>query len=751
MKICASLLLCFLLFFAGAPKTINSLQSPQQNPIDSLIALMTMEEKVGQMTQLNLDVVCEGEIYKLLEPHHIDSAKLYQAITQYHVGSILNCGGHSYPREQWLTLVGTIQRFATTKSRLKIPILYGIDAIHGANYVNGSTLFPQPLAQAATFDPELSRQAAEVTAYETRAVGIPWNFSPVLDVARHPAWSRFFETYGEDPLVCSRFGEAVIKGYQGNFPIDSKHVAACMKHFLGYSAMRSGKDRTPASISEIQLREIYIPPFKAAIEAGALTVMINSGEINGVAVHASYDILTKLLREELQFKGLAVTDWEDIIKLHKNHRVASSLKEAVYMSVQAGIDMCMVPNDYDFTKLLIELVKEGRISEERLDISVRRILEVKMKLNLFKNNKMPKLKDYPQFGSKESAELSRSIAESSITLLENKNNILPLSENTNVFLTGPSANSMVLLNGSWTRTWQGTDEKFDDTLCNTIKEAIAKLSKGKFSFAEGCKLSEGTWDVTAIEKAKLADVIVVCLGELPSTEKPGDIDDLNLPDVQREYVKALSKLGKKMVFVLVENRPRLIPDIANLADAILLAYHPGNYGGDALARILFGDVNPSGKLPFTYPKYNQSLLWYDHKYTETLDTQFGNNAFQPQWEFGHGLSYSSIVYENIQVSNDTMSQNPISISVTVRNTSNREAKESVLLFISDRYASITPAVKKLKDFQKVILPANSSKTVSFSINQEQLKFCNSNGKWIIEPGDMDVMIGQLSSSFYLKN
>jgi beta-glucosidase len=751
MKICASLLLCFLLFFAGAPKPINRLRSPQQNPIDSLIALMTMEEKVGQMTQLNLDVVCEGDIYKLVEPHHIDSAKLYQAIAQYHVGSILNCGGHSYPREQWLTLVGTIQRFATTKSRLKIPILYGIDAIHGANYVNGSTLFPQPLAQAATFDPELSRQAAEVTAYETRAVGIPWNFSPVLDVARHPAWSRFFETYGEDPLVCTRFGEAVIKGYQGNSPIDSKHVAACMKHFLGYSAMRTGKDRTPATISEIQLRELYIPPFKAAIDAGALTVMINSGEINGVAVHTSYDILTNLLRDELQFKGLAVTDWEDIIKLHKNHRVASSLKEAVYISVQAGIDMCMVPNDYDFTKLLIELVKEGRISESRLDVSVRRILEVKMKLNLFKNNKMPKLKDYPQFGSKEHADLSRNIAESSITLLENKNNILPLNENANVFVTGPSANSMVLLNGSWTRTWQGTDEKFDDTLCNTIKEAIAKRSKGKFSFAEGCKLSEGTWDAAAIEKAKLADVIVVCLGELPSTEKPGDIDDLNLPDVQRDYVKALSKLGKKMVFILVENRPRLISDIVNLSDAVLMAYQPGNYGGDAIANILFGDVNPSGKLPFTYPKFNQSLLWYDHKYTETLDPQFGNNGFQPQWEFGHGLSYSSIVYENMQISNDTMSQNPSSISLTVRNTSTREAKESVLLFISDRYASITPSVKKLKDFQKVTLPANSSKTVSFSINREQLKFCNSNGKWILEAGDMDVMIGKLTSSFYLKN
>jgi beta-glucosidase len=360
------------------------------------------------------------------------------------------------------------------------------------------------------------------------------------------------------------------------------------------------------------------------------------------------------------------------------------------------------------------------------------------------------LKDYPQFGSKESADLSRNIAESSITLLENKNNILPLNENANVFVTGPSANSMVLLNGSWTRTWQGTDEKFDDTLCNTIKEAIAKRSKGKFSFAEGCKLSEGTWDVAAIEKAKLADVIVVCLGELPSTEKPGDIDDLNLPDVQRDYVKALSKLGKKMVFVLVENRPRLIPDNANMADAILLAYHPGNYGGDAHARILFGDVNPSGKLPFTYPKYNQSLLWYDHKYTETLDTQFGNNAFQPQWEFGHGLSYSSITYQDLKISTDTVKQNQFTISVTVRNNSNREANESVLLFISDRYASITPSVKKLKDFQKVTLPANSSKIVSFTVNRDQLKFCNSKGDWIIEAGDMDVMIGKLTSSFYVK-
>ncbi|MFM7618215.1 MAG: glycoside hydrolase family 3 protein [Bacteroidota bacterium] len=440
---------------------------------------MTIEEKVGQMTQLNLDVICEGEIYKLVEPHHIQQDKLEKAILNYHVGSILNCGGHAYPLTQWHEIIGSIQKMATTESRLKIPVLYGIDAIHGANYVTGSTLFPQQLAQAATFNSSLTEEAGRITAYETRAAGIPWNFSPVLDVGRNKNWSRFFETFGEDPYVCSVFGSALVRGYQGGngSVVDDQHVAACMKHFLGYSGTRTGFDRTPAIISDIELREIYRPSFQAAIDAGALTVMINSGEINGIPVHANPEILIDLLRTEMGFKGLAVTDWEDIIKLVNNHRVAADLKEATYLAVMAGIDMCMVPNDYDFTTYLIELVKEGRISEKRLDVSVRRILETKNKLGLFENAMPPGIVTFSEFASDKHKAAALRTAEESITLLENHLDILPLKTDAKIFVTGPAANSMTILNGAWTRTWQGTDAQFDDASKNTIYEAL--LSKNK--------------------------------------------------------------------------------------------------------------------------------------------------------------------------------------------------------------------------------------------------------------------------------
>ncbi|MEY3835477.1 MAG: hypothetical protein RI989_905, partial [Bacteroidota bacterium] len=457
--------------------------------VDLLLSSMSIEEKVGQMTQLNLDVVCEGEVYKLVEPHHLNAEKLHKALVEYHVGSILNCGGHAYPREQWHELIGGIQKVALTETRLKVPILYGIDAIHGANYVTGSTLFPQQLAQAATFNPALTEEGGRITAYETRAAGIPWNFSPVLDVGRNKNWSRFFETFGEDPYVCSVFGSALVRGYQGGngSSVDNVHVAACMKHFLGYSGTRTGFDRTPAILSDIELREIYRPSFQAAIDAGALTVMINSGEINGIPVHANPKILIDLLRTEMGFKGLAVTDWEDVIKLVKNHRVAVDLKEATYLAVMAGIDMCMVPNDYDFTKYLIELVKEGRISEERLNVSVRRILETKEKLGLFQNSMPPSVAAFPEFASAKHKAAALLTAEESITLLENKNNILPLKKDAKIFVTGPAANSMTLLNGAWTRTWQGTDAQYDDVSKNTIYEAL--LSKNKnVTFSEVCGL-----------------------------------------------------------------------------------------------------------------------------------------------------------------------------------------------------------------------------------------------------------------------
>ncbi len=737
-------ILSFCLLFVSPACTAQKSSSR----VEKLIKQMTIEEKVGQMTQLNLDVICEGEIYKLVEPHHIQQDKLEKAILNYHVGSILNCGGHAYPLTQWHEIIGSIQKMATTESRLKIPVLYGIDAIHGANYVTGSTLFPQQLAQAATFNPSLTEEGGRITAYETRAAGIPWNFSPVLDVGRNKNWSRFFETFGEDPYVCSVFGSALVRGYQGGngSVVDDQHVAACMKHFLGYSGTRTGFDRTPAIISDIELREIYRPSFQAAIDAGALTVMINSGEINGIPVHANPEILIDLLRTEMGFKGLAVTDWEDIIKLVKNHRVAADLKEATYLAVMAGIDMCMVPNDYDFTTYLIELVKEGRISEKRLDLSVRRILETKNKLGLFENAMPPNIAAFPEFASEGHKTAALHTSEESITLLENKSNILPLKKDAKIFVTGPAANSMTLLNGAWTRTWQGTDAQFDDASKNTIYEAL--LSKNKnVTFNEVCGLETmNKMNGNPLEMAMNADVIVVCVGELPSTELPGNIYDLELPKAQQEYVKMLQATGKPVVLVLVENRPRIVRDIVDECSAVVMAYQPGDFGGDALANILFGDVNPSGKLPFTYPKYQVGTSTYDHKYTETFDKNFGNNAFQPQWEFGHGLSYSTIEYSNLSVS----CEDEITVKVNVRNASNRTAKESVLLFVTDEVASVTPAVKKLKAFEKIELAPNEMKEVVFVLNKRDFEFIGADAEPVFEAGYFQIKIDQLSQRIELK-
>ncbi|MFN4886041.1 MAG: glycoside hydrolase family 3 N-terminal domain-containing protein [Bacteroidota bacterium] len=735
------LLFCLLFVFPACTAQKAS------SRVEKLLKQMTIEEKVGQMTQLNLDVICEGEIYKLVEPHHIQQDKLEKAILNYHVGSILNCGGHAYPLTQWHEIIGSIQKMATTESRLKIPVLYGIDAIHGANYVTGSTLFPQQLAQAATFNPSLTEEGGRITAYETRAAGIPWNFSPVLDVGRNKNWSRFFETFGEDPYVCSVFGSALVRGYQGGngSVVDDQHVAACMKHFLGYSGTRTGFDRTPAIISDIELREIYRPSFQAAIAAGALTVMINSGEINGIPVHANPEILIDLLRTEMGFKGLAVTDWEDIIKLVKNHRVAADLKEATYLAVMAGIDMCMVPNDYDFTTYLIELVKEGRISEKRLDISVRRILETKNKLGLFENAIPPSIATFSEFASEKHKAAALRTAEESITLLENHLDILPLKKDAKIFVTGPAANSMTMLNGAWTRTWQGTDAQFDDVSKNTIYEAL--LSKNKnVVFEEGCGLEKWIGADEAIEKARNSDVIVVCVGELPSTELPGNIYDLELPQAQQDYVKRLKLTGKPVVLVLVENRPRIVREAVNGCRAVVMAYQPGDFGGDALANILFGDVNPSGKLPFTYPKYQVGTSTYDHKYTETFDKNFGNNAFQPQWEFGHGLSYSTIEYSNLSVS----CEDEITVKVNVQNRSDRAAKESVLLFVTDEVASITPAVKKLKAFEKIELAPNEMKEVVFRLNKKDFEFIGADAEPTFEAGFFQITIDQLTQRIELK-
>ena len=724
----------------------TTLHAQSNVDIDALLSKMTIEEKVGQMTQLNLDVVCEGGIYNLVEPHHIEPAKLHKALVDYHVGSILNCGGHAYGLDQWHTIINTIQQVATTETRLKIPVIYGIDAIHGANYTLGSTLFPQPLAQAASWNTDMVKRGGEITAYEVRATGIPWNFSPVLDLGRDPRWSRLFETYGEDVLLATEMGLATIEGYQGNNLADAYHVAACMKHFLGYSMPRTGKDRTPVYIDEIQLREYFLPTFQAAINAGAATVMINSGELNGIPVHADKKILTDLLRSELGFKGVAVTDWEDIMKLNNIHMVAPTLKDAVYMAIDAGIDMCMVPNDYDFTILLTELVKEGNISEARLDVSVKRILELKKQLGLFEQPFTPANTDYKKFGSTEFARAAQNMAEESITLLKNNNQVLPIQQSAKILVTGPAANSMTYLNGAWTRTWQGTDTIWNDQSKYTIREAFNPATT---TFIASDNMSDTDVREKMFAAAKASDVIIICLGEKPSTEKVGDIDALTMPDNQQQLVGLLKSTGKPVVLVLVENRPLIVNDIEPLCDAIVLAYEPGDYGGLALANIIYGKVNPSGKLPFTYPRHEASLLWYDHKHTETLDQTFGRKAFNPQWEFGYGLSYTTFQYSNLKISNDTLSTGNLQISVDVTNTGTTTGKEVVQFYIADRYASITPSVKRLRGFEKVEIKPGATHIVTFTISAKDLAFVGRDEKWISEAGWFDIMLGSEKSSFYL--
>lgn len=712
-----------------------------------IISNMSIEEKAGQMTQLNIDVVMVGEVYNLEEPHRLDPAKLKKAISDYHVGSILNCGGHAYPIEQWHEIINGIDE-ASKNSTNKIPVLYGIDAIHGANYTMGSTLFPQQLAQAATWNPELVKRGAEITAYEVRATGIPWNFSPVLDIARQPLWSRFFETYGEDVYLAKTMTKACINGYEGDNFGDPYHVASCMKHFLGYSIPFSGKDRTPVYMADRQLREIFLPTFQEAIAAGSKTIMINSGEINGIPVHANKSLLTDLLRTELGFTGLAVTDWEDIIKLNSLHKIAPTLKEAVKISINAGIDMSMVPNNFEFTDLLIELIKEGEVPMERIDEAVARIITLKMELGLFKNAAAPSLSDYPLFGSHEHAQASFETALEAVTLLKNDDDILPLSKETKILVTGPAADSYTLLNGAWSRTWQGVDSKYDDPEKKTIYTGLMELGGNKVQFKEGCSLNKLSNSKEALQMAKNVDVIVLCLSELPSTEKPGDIDNLDLDQAQLDYVKLLQKTGKPIVLVLVENRPRIVNEIVDLCQGIIMAYQPGEEGGRALASLIYGDANPSGKLPFTYPRYNGTNISYDHKTTEELDSAFAMNAFNPQWEFGFGMSYTDFEYSNLNLSADTVNGDEIIVKVTIKNSGNREGKEVVQLFVRDEYASITPPVKRLRAYGKLNLQPGESQEIGFSLKMKDLAFVNTDLNWVTEEGDFTITIGNQTKKFY---
>lgn len=721
--------------------------SPIDKKVDALIAKMTLEEKVGQMTEVTLDVVSKSNA----NPHQLDADKLKEAIMKYHVGSILNVSGFAYDREHWHDVISTIQT-AADKDRLKIPVIYGIDAIHGVTYTLGSTLFPQEIAMAATFNRDIVHHAGEITAYETRASYIPWNYSPVLDLGKSPLWPRIYETFGEDPYLVKTMGKAIITGYQGNDVGDKYHVAACMKHYLGYSYPLSGKDRTPAWIPDRYMREYFLPPFAEAVKAGAKTIMINSGEINGVPIHASKYMLTDVLRGELHFDGIAVTDWRDIQYLHDRHHIAATQKDAVMIAVNAGVDMSMVPYDYTFFTYLVELTKEGKVPMWRINQAVHRILKVKYELGLFERP-VGNPDDYPKFGSDEFRSVSLQAATEAITLLKNTNNVLPLKKNIKVLVTGPTANTMRSLDGGWSYNWQGD---MADKLAkgkNTILKAIEqKIGKDNVTYQPGAGFDKLQNIDDAIAAAKNSDVIVLCLGELSYTENVGNIDDLNLPVAQTQLALELAKTGKPIILVLAEGRPRIVTEAESHSAATLMAYFPGNEGGDALANIIFGDANPSGRLSITYPKFPNSLNNYYRKNLENGNPD-DSHGYNPLYEFGYGLSYTTFSYSNLKLSKpDLKDGETLTVTVDVKNTGQLEGKESVLLYTSQMYASISPDYKRLRAYDKIDLKSGETKTVTFKLTPADLAFVNDVSKTVTEAGEFKLQIGDQSVNFkYISN
>lgn len=727
----------------------NSSNAQSANNIDAVIAKLTLEEKVGQMTQINLEVVLKKENGAIVYPIEIDTAKLQQAILEYKVGSFLNNGRMAHSRDEWLSVITAIQDVAAQTSA-QIPVLYGIDAIHGANYSRGSTLFPHQLAQAATWNPKLVERIAEITAYESRSSMIPWVFSPIVDVGRQPLWSQFFETYGEDVLLTSTMGEAAVRGYQGTNLSADTSVAACVKHFLGYSNPFSGKDRTPVYMDERQLREIYLPPFQKAIDQGVRSLIVNSGELNGIPCHANDFLLNALLRSELGFEGVVLSDWGDIERLATVHRVAENRKDAARIAVNAGIDMSMVPNDFVFCENLVDLVKQGEVSESRIDESVRRILQLKMDLGLFEEATAVPENAQTRFGSEAHHQVAYQTAAEAITLLKNEGQILPLSPEEKILVIGPAANSLAYLNGPWSRTWQGTDAMIEAEPVQTIFKAIQSQSK-QTQYEVGCTSDSIVNLSSAILAAQESDAIVLCIGEKPSAEKPGDIHDLSISAAEQELAKALIATGKPVVLVLVEGRPRVVSSFVDDCEAVLLAYQPGNAGGEAIADVLFGKVNPSGHLPFTYPRYVNDLLTYDHKKSEEVDKYYGNNGYNPQWAFGEGLSFTNFTYSDFKLSADTISNSSgITIDVTVTNAGDRNGKDVIQLYATDEVASITPSVKKLIGFDKVELEVEESKTVAFQISAEELSFVNAQLKKVVEEGWFTFKIENLEQRIYYK-
>lgn len=726
-----------------------------EKKVELTLKKMSLEEKIGQMTQLTLDVVTKGEgIYHTEFPLRLDEAMVDTVLRKYKVGSILNTPSNTpLTIEEWTGVITDLQKIALEETG--IPLIYGVDQIHGTTYTIGGTLFPQEIGMGATFNPQLVYEGAKITAYETKAGNISWNFSPVLDLGRDARWPRIWETYGEDTYLVSKMGKACVAGYQGNDlnHIDRNQVAACLKHFLGYGAPYSGKDRTPSYISEQDLRERHFQPFLEAVKAGALSVMVNSGMNNGLPIHANYTLLTQWLKKDLDWDGVIVTDWADINNLCLRDKICENRKEAIKLAVNAGIDMSMVPYEWSFCTYLKELVEEGEVSMERIDDAVRRILRMKYRLNLFERPYW-EVGEYPDFGSEKHAYAALKSAEESITLLKNENGILPLDSSVRILITGPNANSMRTLNGGWTLSWQGEKADVYASDYNTILEAlIHRVGSGQIVYEPGVTYKVADPPTTSIpywaenepeiEKAVAAagkvDYILLCVGENSYCETPGNLDDLTLSSNQIRLAKALASTGKPIILILNEGRPRIISEIEPLVKAIVHVYLPGNYGGDALANILYGDVNPSGKLPYTYPRSVNSLITYDHKPCESLDKMEGAYDYDAivsvQWAFGYGLSYTTFAYSNLEVNQKNfLAGDTLTFTVDVENTGNQLGKETVMLFINDVVASLTPDVRRLRAFEKIELRPGEKKTVTLAVEANDLAFVDQHGRWALEKG-----------------
>ena len=727
-----------------------------EKKVKSQLSKMTLDDKIGQMLQLELSTM--GSARRGESSFAVNETIMDSLIGKYRTGSVLNTPGRAVKAEHWYRIISDIQK--KSMETIGIPCIYGLDQNHGASYVQGSVIFPQPINLAATFNTDLAFQMGQVTAYESRAANCPWVFNPVLDLGRDPRWPRIYESFGEDAIVNSRMVEKEILGYQGEDPnhLGPYNVAACVKHYFAYGAPFTGKDRTPAYISPAMLREKYFAPFKAAIEAGALSVMVNSSSVNGVPVHASYEYLTKWLKEDLNWDGMIVTDWSDINNLYTREKVAVDKKDAIRIAINAGIDMSMDPYSVDFCIYLKELVEEGKVSMERIDDAVSRILRLKYRLGLFETPNTGD-KGYDKFASKEFEQKAYTAALESEVLLKNADGILPLAKGKKILITGPNANQMRCLDGGWSYSWQGSGNEDITAQYNTIYEAFCNkfgadniiLEKGISYNEHGDYYMENRPEIDkAVAAARKADVIVACIGENSYCETPGNLTDLWLSENQRNLVKALAATGKPVILILNEGRPRLITDIEPLAKAVIDIMLPGNYGADALVDLIAGDANFSAKMPYTYPREINSLATYDYKMSEEVGTMQGAYNYDAKvsllWPFGYGLSYTTFDYSNLKVDrNEFTADDALTVSVDVKNTGSVAGKEAVLLYSSDMVASVIPDNKRLRDFCKIELKPGESRTVTFSLKARDLAFVSADGsQWMLEEGDFLIRAGRLS-------